>query len=67
MKYKMKLDETIKNKENLVRSVNQAKSRAANETYCKRLMSELNSSNCAELIDEYCKSELDDQKTEVLL
>ena len=47
--------------------MNQAKSRSANEGYLKQLLSELDSKNYAELIDEYCKSELDDQKTEVLL
>lgn len=50
-----------------MKQVNQAKSRAANQQYCEKLLGELNERNCAELIDEYCKSELDEQKTEVLL
>ena len=31
------------------------------------MLSQINDQNYAQLIDEYCKSELDDQKTEVLL
>jgi len=31
------------------------------------LFKELNDSNCAKLIDQYCESTLDDQKADVLL
>jgi glutamate synthase domain-containing protein 3 len=63
----MRLEETLQRKEQLVREVNKKKSRDANTQYCQKLLTELNENNCVQLIDEYCKSELDDQKAEVLL
>lgn len=51
MKYKAKLEETIKNKEDLVKGVNQAKSRAVNQQKCSKLLTQINDKNYEHLID----------------
>ena len=51
----------------MIREINKRKSIEQNDALCKQLFANINDTNCEALIDEYCKSELDDHKAEVLL
>lgn len=66
-KYREKLQEKIANKERIIKEINRQKSIKRNDELCKKLFSEMNDANCEALIQQYCQSNLDDNKTEVLL
>lgn len=66
-KYRNKVQENIAKKEKVIREINKRKSIEFNDQLCKRLFSQMNDSNCEALIQQYCESKLDDNKTEVLL
>jgi hypothetical protein len=46
-----------------MKQVNTSKSIRKNDELCKKLFSEMNDSNCEALIQKYCESKLDDNKT----
>lgn len=54
-------------KEKIIKEINKQKSIAKNDQLCKSLFSQMNDHNCEALIQQYCESKLDDNKTEVLL
>lgn len=66
-KYRNKVQENIAKKEKVIREINKRKSIEYNDQLCKKLFSQMNDSNCEALIQQYCESKLDDNKTEVLL
>lgn len=66
-KYRNKVLENIAKKEKVIKQINKRKSIEANDQLCKKLFSQMNDSNCQALIQQYCESKLDDNKTEVLL
>lgn len=51
----------------LVKNVNQEKSRQIHQSNYENLASGIDSGNFQQLIENYCKSPLDEQKTDVLL
>jgi ribosomal protein L12E/L44/L45/RPP1/RPP2 len=57
----------VRNKEMQVRGINQAKSREIHQSNYNNLVNKINASSNEEVIENYCKSALDDQKTDVLL
>lgn len=61
------MQEKISNKEKIIKEINKQKSIKKNDELCKKLFSEMNDANCEALIQKYCESKLDDNKTEVLL
>ena len=66
-KYRNRVLDNIAKKERVIRDINKRKSIEANDALCKRLFSQMNENNCEALIQQYCESRLDDNKTEVLL
>lgn len=51
----------------MIKEINKRKSIEQNDALCKQLFAGMNDGNCEELIDQYCRSGLDDHKAEVLL
>ena len=66
-KYRGKVLDNISKKEKVIREINKRKSIEKNDALCKKLFSQMDDSNCEALIQQYCESRLDDNKTEVLL
>ena len=66
-KYKLKVLENVGKKEKIIREINKRKSIEKNDELAKQLFSQMNDNNAEELIQQYCASKYDDNKTEVLL
>lgn len=62
-KYRNKVLENVAKKEKVIKEINKRKSIEANDQLCKNLFSKMNDSNCEALIQQYCESKLDDNKT----
>lgn len=62
-KYKLKVLENVGKKEKMIREINKRKSIEKNDELAKRLFSQMNDNNAEALIQQYCESKYDDNKT----